>query len=79
MNDKRCIISFEQPATYKMISNYADSSRDSFGAIRKLRPKDQQAIKGALDEFLNNSLFQNCKPNDGYIEALGLGAKIDGR
>ena len=79
MNNQRCIVTFEEPAFYKVISNYADSSRYSFGSIRKLRPKDQQAVKQALDEFLNNSLFQNCKPNEGYIEALGLGVRIDGR
>jgi hypothetical protein len=79
MNDPRCIVTFEQPAAYKVISSYADSARNSFGAIRKLRPKDQQAIKQALDESLNNSLFQNCTPNAGYIEALGLGVKSDGR
>jgi aryl-phospho-beta-D-glucosidase BglC (GH1 family) len=78
MNDPRSIVTFEQPAAYKVISSYADSVRNSFGAIRKLRPKDQQAIKQALDEFLNNSLFQNCTPNAGYIEALGLGVKAKG-
>ncbi|MFI5154767.1 MAG: glycoside hydrolase family 5 protein [Chitinophagales bacterium] len=73
MDDPRGIVTFNKPAGYSEISQFADSVRGSFESIRNLRPKNQEAIQKALDEFISNSLFQNCRPNSGYIEALGLG------
>ena len=73
MDDPRGIVTFNKPAGYAAISQFADSARNNFESIRRLRPKDQEAIQKTLDEFLSNALFQNCRPNSGYIVALGLG------
>ncbi len=71
MDAKSCIVQFDKPEGYDLIIEYANASRNSFADIRKLRP-DTEKVKKALDKFLENSLFRNCKPNEGYIKALGL-------
>jgi endoglucanase len=73
MDDPRGIVTFNKPSDYSAISQFADSARSNFESIRNLRPKNQEAVQKALDEFISNALFQNCRPNSGYIEALGLG------
>lgn len=72
MNNTRGIVTFNTPPGYQPIILFADTTRTNFEAIRKFRPKDIGGVRKALDEFLTNSLFQNCTPNVGYITALGL-------
>jgi aryl-phospho-beta-D-glucosidase BglC (GH1 family) len=66
------IITFDLPAGYDKLINYTEQPRADFAAIRKAAPADREQIKQALYAFLNNSKFENCHPNKGYIEALGL-------
>lgn len=66
------IITFNKPAGYDTVINYTTFPRADFAAIRKAAPQSREQVKHALYEFLNNSKFENCKPNKGYIEALGL-------
>ena len=75
MDDTRGIVTFDRPSSYSIIKAFADTSRNSFEAIRNLRPKNSEQVKKAFDEFLMNCLFPNCKPNSGYIKALGLRAQ----
>jgi endoglucanase len=64
------------PAGYAQIIEYTEKPRASFEEIRKATPAaDREQIKKALYDFINNSRFENCRPNKGYITALGLGAK----
>lgn len=72
MDDRSGIVTFLRPAYYDSIINYAETPRINYEAIRKSRPKNISAVKKTLDEFLNNCLFANCKPNEDYIRALGL-------
>ena len=72
IDNTRGIVQFSIPVAYDSVMRFADTARISFEAIRKTRPANQQQVKQALDGFLQNCLFQNCKPNKGYIEALGF-------
>ena len=67
-------MNFNKPSGYDNFILYADSDRSSFSQIRKLkdslvgiRPED---IKEILNQFVQNSKFENCYPNKGYCEAL---------
>jgi len=71
MDNSSCIITFEKPANYNAISAFADTTRSTFEEIRKARP-DMIATKKSLEQFLFNCRFENCKPNTGYVEALGF-------
>jgi hypothetical protein len=72
MFSTRNLITFNLPKGYDFIVNYAESPRESFEKIRKLAPEDRANIKATLFELINNAKFQNCKPNAGYLNALGL-------
>ncbi|MFI5151889.1 MAG: glycoside hydrolase family 5 protein [Chitinophagales bacterium] len=75
MDDHSGIVTFKTPSSYALIKTFADTSRSGFEEIRNFRPKNEVQVKQALDEFLMNCLFPNCKPNTSYIRALGLGSK----
>ena len=62
-------------AGYDKIIDYTEKPRSDFDAIRKAAPESRAEIKTALNGFLNNCKFENCKPNKGYLTALGLSVK----
>lgn len=71
MDDKACLVQFNRPDAYKVIKEFADTSRSTLEEIRKARP-DAKLIAEALNSFLENCRYKNCFINKGYIEALGL-------
>jgi aryl-phospho-beta-D-glucosidase BglC (GH1 family) len=73
IDNTRGIVTFPVPANYLMVTKYADTTRTTFADIRKMRPSDSEAVRKALEGYLENCRFQNCTPNRGYITALGLG------
>ncbi|HEV8283048.1 MAG TPA: cellulase family glycosylhydrolase [Chitinophagaceae bacterium] len=74
MNDSRCIVQFIRPASYDSVIHYAETAKKSFADIRKYRPQNIGPIKQALNEYLKQCLFENCLPNNGYMQALGFSA-----
>ncbi len=75
MENKAGIVEFKMPAHYNELSQYADTIKNNFDDIRKYRPSSVTNVKQALNEFLINSTYNNCTPNEGYIKALGFGIK----
>ncbi len=65
-------VTFSIPANYDMVIAFAESSRTSFEEIRKATPANREAVKKALFDFINNSRFENCRVNKGYVGALGF-------
>jgi endoglucanase len=72
MDNTAGVITFDVPANYDQLITYTEQPRASFAEIRKAAPADRELIKKALYDFINNSKFENCRPNKGYIEALGF-------
>jgi len=72
MDNTSGIITFDLPAGYDKLIDYTEQPRGDFAAIRKAAPADREQLKQALYQFVKNSRFENCRPNKGYIEALGL-------
>jgi len=64
-----CVVQFAQPENYDLIIQFANGARTSFEEIRQSRP-DVGKVQAALEAFLNNARFDNCTPNQGYIDAL---------
>ena len=75
MDDTRGIVKFSRPASYHLITQYADTVKKNFADVRALRPKNTAAVKQALNDYLKQCLFENCSPNSGYIKALGFSDK----
>jgi len=71
MNNTSGIMNFNEPETYHLISQYAKSDRSTYKAVRENLP-DKVLAQKALNEFLEQSLYQNCYPNKGYVQALGF-------
>jgi len=74
MDNTAGIITFNLPANYDLVIAYTEAPRADFDAIRKAAPADRELIKKALYDFINNSKFENCRPNKGYMAALGFTA-----
>lgn len=75
MDNTRGFITFDVPANYDQVIAYTEKPRADFAEIRKAAPANREQIKKALYDFINNSRFENCRANKGYIAALGLGVK----
>jgi len=71
MESTRGMISFTQTEEWKQVVIYAETSKNNFEEVRKLKPPREVVRKGFAD-LLNNILFKNCTINTGYINALGL-------
>lgn len=72
MESSRGIVTFEKPTYYDTIISYAEIPKKNFADIRAARPKDMEQVKRSFKELLENIRFRNCRPNPGYIKALGL-------
>ncbi|WP_091380287.1 glycoside hydrolase family 5 protein [Mucilaginibacter mallensis] len=72
MDNVSGIITFKRPMAYDTIINYTEKQRISFEDIRKAAPTNRAQVKQALYEMLENCKFENCTPNNSYIQALGL-------
>ena len=75
MDNKAGFVDFARPEGFEKIQSYADSVKNNFEHMRKLRPADMAAVRKSLDQFLEYSKFKNCRPNTGYIQALGFNRK----
>jgi len=71
MNNTRGIMNFNEPGAYYLISQYANSDRSSYKAIRENRPEVKK-VQQALNEFILYCRYDQCFPNPGYVEALGF-------
>ncbi|MFL9838714.1 cellulase family glycosylhydrolase [Flavobacterium sp. ST-75] len=74
MDNTKGIMNFTMPEDYAFIVRYSQSDRSSFEKIRENMP-DRTLIQKALNQFLENCLYENCFQNKGYIEGLGLTVK----
>jgi aryl-phospho-beta-D-glucosidase BglC (GH1 family) len=72
MDNTRGFVTFDVPAGYDSLIAYTEKPRASFEQIRKAAPANREQIKQALDGFLKNCRFENCRVNKGYVGALGL-------
>jgi hypothetical protein len=76
MDNTRGPMNFEKPSGYDNFVQYAESDRSSFRKIRALKDSlpgiQQKEVITLLQQYAENSRFENCYPNDGYCSALGL-------
>ncbi|MFY9151860.1 MAG: glycoside hydrolase family 5 protein [Prolixibacteraceae bacterium] len=71
MNSPRGMVSITQPENWEKIIEFTQSSRNGFDEIRKARP-DQEMVKKAMLEMLENSKYSKCTMNESYIKAMGM-------
>ncbi len=66
-----CVAAINRPAEWDAIVAFADHPRTTFEDVRKNRPA-REKIKKALDGYLQQIRFANCRINESYLAALGL-------
>ncbi|UCE94843.1 MAG: glycoside hydrolase family 5 protein, partial [Flavobacteriaceae bacterium] len=76
MDNTRGPMNFYKPEGYDQFIKYADSDRSTFAQIRALKDSlegiSPEKVKAVLNQYVENSKFDNCYPNKGYLEALGF-------
>lgn len=76
MDNTRGPMNFKKPAGYDNFVKYAEHNRSSFKTIRELKDSingiKAEEIVAILNQFVENSKFENCFPNKGYCKALGF-------
>ena len=73
--DNSCMMGIQKPEEWdSIIVKFAETDRNSFDAIRKARP-NQEDGKRVLMQFVENAKFTNCIPQKGYIKSMGLKSK----
>lgn len=66
-----CMVTIPTPENWNLIVEYTKQDRRNFGKIREVRP-NQDLVKKAMKDLLENMKFNNCVKNAGYISALGM-------
>jgi hypothetical protein len=73
LDTTRCVVSVPRPPGWDVVVEFANLPRVTFEDVRNSRPSGPEAAQ-ALDDYLENVAFADCRVNRGYLEALGLGS-----
>jgi aryl-phospho-beta-D-glucosidase BglC (GH1 family) len=65
------MVTIPQPENWEKVVEYTEASRTSFNEIRTARP-DQEMVKKAMSQLIENCKYKNCKANESYIKAMGM-------
>ncbi|MDO8929568.1 MAG: glycoside hydrolase family 5 protein [Bacteroidota bacterium] len=71
MGGPSSMINIAAPENWELIVAFTESPRNSFDEIRKARP-DQEMVKKAMLQLIENCKFSNSKVNEGYVKAMGM-------
>jgi len=66
-----CMMTIPKPENWDFIIEYTKQDRNTLEKIRKTRP-NQELVKKAMIDLLQNMKFANCIKNEGYIRAMGM-------
>lgn len=66
-----CMVTIPTPENWDLIVDYTKKDRSSLAKVREARP-DQETVKKAMTDLLENMKFRNCTRNPGYISAMGM-------
>ena len=71
MVPRSCMVTIPTPENWNLIVEYTKQNRNTYEKIRNVRP-DQDIVKKAMTDLLENMKFKNCVINEGYIQAVGM-------
>jgi hypothetical protein len=72
MDATSCVVSINPTPEWDAIVGFAEGPRMTFEDVRKNRPSKEK-VRKALNDYLERIKFKNCRVNQGYLKALGLG------
>jgi endoglucanase len=71
MGRPSCVVTIPTPEKWDSIVAFSEKPRLNYKEIREARP-DQELVKKAMLDFLDNCRFVNCTKNEEYIRAMGM-------
>ena len=71
MDSPRGVMNIAPPENWAKVIEFTESPRTGFDEIRKARP-DQELVKKAMLQLIENCKYKNCKVNEGYVKAMGM-------
>jgi hypothetical protein len=71
MESPRGVMNIAPPENWDKVIEFTESPRNGFDEIRKARP-DQELVKKAMLQLIENCKYNNCKVNEGYVKAMGM-------
>lgn len=66
-----CMITIPTPENWQAIVEFTKKDRGHLGKVRDARP-NQDSVRKAMTDLLENMKFKNCTKNEGYTKALGM-------
>ena len=70
--DESCMMGIQRPDGWdSIVVKYSETSRNTYQEWREARP-DQSLFRQLLQQFAENSRFENCTPQTDYIQSMGL-------
>ena len=70
--DNSCMMGIKRPERWDdIVVKYSETPRGTYAEWREARP-DQETVRNLLLQYVENSRFENCQPQDSYISSLGL-------
>ena len=70
--DNSCMMGIKRPENWdSIVVKYAETSRNTYKEWREARPNQAQ-FRQLLIEFAKNCRFENCTPQNDYIQSMGL-------
>lgn len=70
--DGSCMMGILRPELWdSIVVKYSETPRGTYQEWREARP-NQQLFRQLLMQYAENSRFSNCKPQESYIQSLGL-------
>jgi hypothetical protein len=71
LDTDRSVVSIPRTTEWDDVVAFAERPRSTFQEVRETRPPPQVTAR-ALDDYLENIRFENCRINEGYLRALAL-------
>ena len=70
--ENSCMMGIKKPEQWdEIVVKFSEAERGTYKEWREARP-DQATFRKLLLQYVENSRFENCVPQDGYIKSLGL-------
>jgi hypothetical protein len=80
MQKSSAVVSIIPPADWGKIVEFAKHPRGTANVEERLKARpEQELVKRALDEMLENIRLEKCRVNAGYLKALGLKPDVSPR
>ena len=66
-----CMNGIRHPENWNVVRDFSEAPRATFFEVRAARP-DQETARKAMLDFIEKCRFENCVPQEGYINSLRL-------